>query len=91
MQGQGDRAIRRVFSTFVLAAPTGCAPTVNVLGVFFPGWLVSTLIGVAASYAIVVWLGRRPQTRALADSGLFFLSLLVGIALAAWWVLFSGF
>ena len=91
MVRQGDRPIRRVASAFVLAAPAGCAPTLDVLGVFFPGWLVSTVIGVAASYAIVVWLGRHSGTRALADSGLFFLSLLVGIALAAWWVLFSAF
>ena len=88
---QGDRPIKRILSTLALTAPAGCAPTLDVLGVFFPGWLVSTIIGVVASYAIVIWLGRHPGTRALADSGLFFLSLLVGIALAAWWVLFSAF
>jgi hypothetical protein len=86
-----DLPIQRVVSALVLSTPTGCVPTLDVLGVFFPGWLVSTVIGVIASYAIVVWLGRHPGTRALADSGLFFLSLLVAIALAAWWVLFSGF
>jgi len=89
--GHGGRPIQRIVSALVLTAPAGCAPTLDVLGVFFPGWLVSTVIGVVASYAIVVWLGRHPGTRALADSGLFFLSLLVGIALAAWWVLFSTF
>jgi hypothetical protein len=87
----GDLPIQRVVSAFALAAPAGCAPTVDVLGVFFPGWLVSTAIGVVASYAIVAWLGRHAGTQALADSGLFFVSLLVGIALAAWWVLFSAF
>ena len=91
MTRQGNRPVPRVVSALVLAATAGCAPTLDVLGVFFPGWLVSTVIGVVASYAIVVWLGRHPGTRALADSGLFFLSLLVAIALAAWWVLFSGF
>jgi hypothetical protein len=89
--GHGDRRIQRIASTLVLAAPAGCAPTLDVLGVYFPGWLVSTVIGVVGSYGIVVWLGRHSSTRALADSGLFFLSLLVGIALAAWWVLFSAF
>lgn len=91
MTGNGRRPHRRMLAAVALATPSGCAPTLDVLGVFFPGWLVSTLIGVAASYGIVVWLGRRPQTRALADSGLFFLGLLVAIALTAWWVLFSGF
>jgi hypothetical protein len=69
---------------------SGCAPSVNVVGVYFPGWLVSTVAGVAASYGIVLWLGRRTETSALADSGLFFLSLVVGIALSVWWAFFSG-
>ncbi|MBW2374090.1 MAG: hypothetical protein JRF70_16305 [Deltaproteobacteria bacterium] len=91
MTGNGDRPIRCVVSALVLTAPAGCAPTLDVLGVFFPGWLVSTVIGVITSYGIVVWLSRHSGTRALADSGLFFVSLLVGIALATWWVLFGGF
>ena len=89
MKEQLERPSRWVASGILLAAPTGCAPTLDVLGVFFPGWLVSTVIGVASSYGIVAWLGRRPSTRALADSGLFFLVLLVAIALATWWLLFS--
>ena len=59
MKAQGERPIRRIVSSFVLVAPAGCAPTVDVLGVFFPGWLVSTLIGVATAYGTVAWLGRR--------------------------------
>ncbi|MBW2316297.1 MAG: hypothetical protein JRH10_19195 [Deltaproteobacteria bacterium] len=73
-----------------LLAATGCDPTVDVLGVFFPGWLVSTVVGVALSYGVVVWLARRPQTRELADSGLFFVSLVGAIALTMWWGCFSG-
>ena len=69
----------------------GCAPTVDLAGVYFPGWLISIIAGVAASYGIVLWLSRRSETRSLADSGLLFLSLVVGIALAVWWVAFSGF
>ena len=74
-----------------LAAPSGCAPSVDVLGVYFPGWLVSTLTGVAASYGVIWWLGRRPGAKGLAESGLFFVSVLVAVALAVWWVFFSGF
>jgi hypothetical protein len=39
----------------------------------------------------VYWLGRRAGARPLAESGLFFVSLTVGIALCVWWVFFSGF
>ncbi|MBW2495088.1 MAG: hypothetical protein JRE43_10090 [Deltaproteobacteria bacterium] len=74
-----------------LAAVQGCAPTVDVLGVYFPGWLVSGAAGVTSTYALVYWLGRRAGARPLAESGLFFLSLALGIALCVWWVCFSGF
>ena len=91
MKRRGDCPIRQLVTLFWLTAPAGCAPTLDVVGVYFPGWLVSTVTGVAASYGIVLWLGRRPATAGLADSGLFFMSLAVGIALAVWWVCFSGF
>jgi hypothetical protein len=91
MKGQGDWPSRRVVGAFVLAAPTGCAPTVNVLGVYFPGWLVSSVAGLVAAYALVWWLGRRPRARALAQSGLLFCSLTVTVALLVWWIFFSAF
>lgn len=90
LRQRGDRPIRWLVTLSCLT-PAGCTPTVDVAGVYFPGWLVSTIGGVAASYGIVLCLGRRPDTRKLADSGLFFVSLVAGIALAIWWVSFSGF
>jgi len=88
------RRTRRGRRSAVLVGPvtlTGCAPTVDVLGVYFPGWLVSSLAGVASAYALVYWLGRRPGARPLAESGLFFVTLTAGIAFGVWWLLFSGF
>ena len=87
----GDGTTRPRVALAILAALTGCAPTLDVAGVYFPGWLVSAATGVAASYGIVLLLGRRPGAKGLADSGLFFLSLVAGIALAVWWVCFRGF
>jgi hypothetical protein len=86
-----EGSLRQGAAVLALAAATGCAPTVDVAGVYFPGWLVSAVTGVFASYAAVIWLGRHPRTRGLADSGLLFLSLLTAIALAVWLVFFSGF
>jgi hypothetical protein len=91
MRGKGDRPSRRVVGAFVLAAPAGCAPTVNVLGVYFPGWLISAVAGLVAAYALVWWLGRRPGARSLAQSGLLFCSLTVTVALLVWWIFFSAF
>jgi len=72
-------------------AAVGCAPTVDIEGVYFPGWLVSTLFGVASAYGLVYYLGRRSSARSLAESGVFFCSLAVGIAVTVWWLFFSSF
>jgi len=69
----------------------GCAPTVNVLGVYFPPWLISAVAGLTVAYGTVWFLGRRPGTRALAESALLFCSLTVTVSLLLWWLLFSGF
>ena len=73
-----------------LASCTGCAPTLNVLGVYFPAWLVSAGVGLGVAYGLVWWLGRRPRQRALAQSGLLFCSLTVTVGLLIWWIFFSG-
>ncbi len=91
MKQRVNRPIRQLVTLFFLATSASCTPTLDVVGVYFPGWLVSTITGVAASYGFVLWLGRRPDTAGLADSGLFFVGLAAGIALAVWWVCFSGF
>ncbi len=73
------------------AAATGCTPNLNILGVYFPGWLVSGVVGLVFAYALVWWLGRRPSSRLLAQSGLFFCGLTLMLALLNWWIFFSGF
>jgi len=74
-----------------LATSVGCAPTVNVLGVYFPGWLISAVAGLVVAYAVLWWLGRRRTARALAQSGLLFCSLTATVSLLIWWLFFSGF
>jgi len=75
----------------VAATSLGCEPTLNVLGVYFPAWLVSAVAGLVVAYAVVWWLGRRPAALALAQSGLLFCSLTVVVAMIVWWVFFSAF
>ena len=75
----------------MLVSLAGCEPVVDVAGVYFPGWLVSAVVGVVAAYCIVLGLGRSSKRRPLADSGIFFVSLVAGVALAVWWACFSGF
>jgi hypothetical protein len=88
------RAARRALGSalaVVTAMAVGCTPNLNVLGVYFPGWLVSAVAGLVVAYALVWWLGRRSSSRALAQSGLFFCGLTVMLALLNWWIFFSGF
>ena len=80
-----------LFLLGLVSGSTGCNPSINIAGVYFPGWLVSTVTGVVLAYGVVFGLSRRPQTRELGDSGLLFVSLVAGIALSTWWVFFSGF
>ena len=83
--------IRSLSSLSLLVSLAGCEPVFDVAGVYFPGWLVSAVVGVFAAYGIVVGLGRSSKRRPLADSGIFFVSLVTIIALAVWWACFSSF
>jgi hypothetical protein len=90
----GPRAARRQWvavSALGLAGSLACAPTVNVLGVYFPAWLVSSVVGLVTAYAVVWWMGQRPGERALAQSGLLFCSLTVIVGLLVWLIFFSSF
>ncbi len=73
-----------------LATLVVCATTVNVLGVYFPAWLVSAIVGLVVAYVVVGWLGRRPGARVLAQSGLLFCSLTLMVGLMVWWIFFSS-
>jgi len=94
MRCDGSRGGRRAVasaSTLAVATSCGCSPELNVLGVYFPAWLVSSIVGLVVAYPVVLWLARRPRTRALGQTGLFFCGLAVSVALAVWWIFFSGF
>ena len=87
----GRRVTRFAGVALSLSVATGCAPTVDILGVYFPGWLVAVIAGVVASYITVSGLGHWTWARTLAQSGLFFVSLTVVISLTVWWAFFSEF
>ena len=71
---------------------TGCAlsPSVNILGSFFPAWLISIVTGLVL--ALVVWrvlvaTGIAPH---LTPPGLVYPCLAVLLIFATWLVLFGG-
>jgi hypothetical protein len=85
------RSIRVFACSLGLASSLGCTPTVSVFGVYFPGWLISAVVGLVAAYALVAWLSRRPSALALAQSGLLFCSLALIVGLSVWSIFFAGF
>ena len=89
MPRSGPRSLPVALAPLLWA--TGCAPTLDVLGVYFPAWLLCATAGGLTAYLLVWGLGRRPSTRSLADSGLFFVSVALAVAFALWWIFFSGF
>lgn len=98
MKRRGDGTIRTrgsflcwLSSLSLVVSLAGCEPVIDVAGVYFPGWLVSAVVGVVAAYGIVLGVGRSSKGRPLADSGIFYVSLVAGIALTVWWACFSGF
>ena len=91
---RGCRALPRGSAATVALASclvTGCTPTVNVLGTYFPPSMVSALIGLVVGYLVVRMLAPRPSLRPLAQSALFFGGISIIVGYAAWWGLFSGF
>jgi hypothetical protein len=75
----------------LLAQALGCAPTVNVLGTYFPPSLVCAAFGLISTYLLVRILAAKPALRPLAQSALAFASLTIIMGFLAWWSLFSEF
>jgi hypothetical protein len=91
--GEGEgRALRLGLVSLGALTTTGCAlsPSVNILGSFFPGWLISIVTGLVL--ALVVWrvliaAGIAPY---LTPAGLVYPCLVALLIFASWLVLFAG-
>lgn len=70
---------------------TACNPTINLYGVYAPGWLVAGAAGFVLSYLSLGVLARFGSSRPLADSGLFFCSLGTILAYVVWLGFFSRY
>jgi YtcA family len=78
-----------VFSTLVLFV-AGCDPVVNIGGTFFPGWMVTILIGSALTVGIryiFVFTRLEPHVGPLA---LIYTSLGVLLSVVSWLILYRS-
>ena len=90
-QGEG-RVLRLRLVSLGALFTTGCAlsPSVNILGSFFPAWLISIVTGLVLS--LIVWrvliaTGVAPY---LTPAGLVYPCLAALLIFASWLVLFGG-
>ena len=84
-------AIRRLVCLGALSA-TGCglSPSVNILGSFFPAWLISIVTGLLlalVAWRVLVATGIAPH---LTPAGLVYPCLAMLLIFATWLVLFNG-
>jgi hypothetical protein len=86
-----NSARRTVMMSMLAMTLTACNPTINLYGVYAPGWLVAGAAGFVLSYLSVGVLARFGSSRPLADSGLFFCSLGTILAYFVWLGFFSRY
>jgi YtcA family len=85
-------AFFRIFGLAILLPLTGCrgAPSVNILGSYFPGWMLCAFLGVFGSYVC-----RQIFVMTNVDSGfvprpLVYFSLWVLLTLSIWLLFFRN-
>ena len=83
----------RAIGAAVLAATitTGCAhaPSISVLGAYFPDWLFCIVLGTVLTIITYVILNRAQRAHLLWPPALVYPSLLTLFSLSAWLVLFQ--
>ena len=88
-----SRALPAVLLPALLSS--GCrtgmrSPTIDVLGSYFPAWMVCILLGIAATIVVrQILVGLRLDAH-LRPAGLVYASMMVLWTMAAWLVLFSN-
>ena len=79
------RAARRIAAGLLLC-PAACstAPSQDVLGSFFPAWLLCTAIGIAAAIACRIILGAAGLDKHVLAPPVGYLALAVAVTLFTW-------
>ena len=87
----GSRSAGRVGVAILLTLPgCGVAPSVNILGSFFPAWLISIVTGLVLAliaWRVLIATGVAPY---LTPAGLVYPCLAALLIFASWLILFAG-
>lgn len=72
------------------AALGGCGYDTDVLGLYFPSWVVSPLLGGAVAGLLLHAVEGTAARPYLGNRALLFCSLTVSFSVAIWWAFFRG-
>ena len=83
--------LRRSIPLLLLCAPLGCmhAPSFNVLGSYFPGWIACIVSGILATVILRWILNRTGIEERLPLLPIFYFSLTLLIACVIWLITFE--
>jgi hypothetical protein len=89
----GGRCPKRAIGMAVIVATllSGCvnAPSIDVLGAYFPDWLFCIVAGVVLTGVIYLIIRRLRAEHLLGPSAVFYPTLAAFLALAVWLMLFQ--
>jgi hypothetical protein len=74
----------------VLLAMTGCDPQINIAGAYFPAWLLSGLIGLAAFWVLHLIFLRTQMVPFFVPIPLFYAALYIALTCGAWLLFFAA-
>lgn len=84
-------ALKLATGTALLLAATGCtrAPTFNILGSFFPSWILCGVIGIVLAVAVRVWFVRIDFEKELSPLIVVYPCLAAFFTFTIWLLFFS--
>ena len=87
-----ERPARHAVVIALCAALGGCqrVPSINVLGAFFPSWMLCAIVGIALTLVVRWVLIAAGADGELGPRGVVYPALALALGLGAWLVLFRG-
>ena len=74
----------------VLWTMTGCDPQINIAGAYFPAWLLSGLIGLAAFWIFHLIFLRTNMVPFFVPIPLFYAALYIALTCGCWLLFFAA-
>jgi hypothetical protein len=86
--------MKTTLKSFACVAPlclllTGCAPSINIIGSFFPAWMVCVTAGVILAFVVRFFLLSYHLETEVGSLALFYPCIVILLTCLLWLILFS--